>query len=152
MIISCFRCHFGVLKCLLVPIRWKIVIQPTPQKPSAHACPSQPQRTSRYHPEAPAVPPPNEFAGIRGQEVGCAGLSADRCGAGVGRFGGRKGVSRMVASVQGSPQLPLPQRLFWFSRGLFMSVLPHAPESLRRAVPRGRCMSASRNLARILLP
>ncbi len=36
---------------------------------------------------------------------------------------------------------------FGFSRGLFMSVLPHAS-----GLCAGRCMSASRNLARILLP
>ena len=42
------------------------------------------------------MPPPKQ---IRGHP---------RVGSGAGRFGGRKGVSKIVASVRGLPQLPLP--------------------------------------------
>nr|QNO41741.1 hypothetical protein AHFDIGBM_00008 [Methanosarcinales archaeon ANME-2c ERB4] len=69
---------------------------------------------------------------------GVPDLSADRCGKGVGRFGGRKGASKMVASVHGSPQLPLLQHLLWFSRVAFCHAsCPTRPGSLRRAVPPG---------------
>ena len=38
-------------------------------------------------------------------------------GVGVGRFGGGKGASRMVASVHGLLQLPLPRHLLCFRVG-----------------------------------
>jgi len=119
---------FSVLKCLLVPIHWNIVIQPTSQKPSAHACPSRPQRTSRYHPKAPAVPPQtNSRERPRAGGSGVPDLSADRCGAGVGRFGGRKGVGKMAASVRGLLQLPSMGRLLGFR--VWLSVKRPAPRA-----------------------
>nr|QNO48418.1 hypothetical protein CMAMEFPP_00003 [Methanosarcinales archaeon ANME-2c ERB4] len=98
------------------------------------------------------MPSRNEFGSIRGIAVGCTGREPDRCGADVSRFGGRKGVSKMVASVPGLPQLSLPRHLLGFR--VWLSVKRPAPRvpGLCAGQSSGRCMPASRNPARILLP
>ncbi len=82
-------------------------------------------------------------AGLRS---GVPDLSADKCEAGVGGFGGRKGVSKMVASVHGLPQLLLSRYIWVFAWSFLLSVLPHASGLCAGQSP-GRCRSASRNLA-----
>ena len=55
---------------------------------------------------------------MRGGTVVALGDWCDMCadvGVGVGRFGGRKGVRKMVASVHGLPQLPSPRHLLGFA-------------------------------------
>lgn len=58
-----------------------------------------------------------KFGSIRGIAVGRTGPEREQMRAGAGRFGGRKGVSTIVAQVLCLLQLLLPRRLLGFRVG-----------------------------------